>query len=318
MAKGKNKHTIDDLRQMQSLPLEIKIERTKRRITEWVNHFGEDGVYISFSGGKDSTVLLHICRSIYPELVAVYSDTGLEFPEIREFVKTFDNVVWVKPKLTFRQVIEKCGYPCISKEQSEWIHRIRNGNSSLVIEKAIFGRNSDGSATRFKLSEQWKYMLDAPFNIGAGCCKEMKKKPISEYAKETGRVPIVGTMAAESMLRTQMWMQSGCNAFDNKKAQSAPLSFWTDEDIWEYIRKFEIPYCSIYDKGYARTGCIFCMYGVHLEKEPNRFQRLQKTHPQIWRYCLKPWDKGGLGMREVLDFMGVPYENFYLEDNDNE
>ncbi len=318
MAKGKNKHTIDDLRQMQSLPLEIKIEMTKRRITEWVEHFGEDGVYISFSGGKDSTVLLHLCRSIYPNLVAVYSDTGLEFPEIREFVKTFDNVVWVKPKLTFRQVIEKCGYPCISKEQSEWIHRIRNGNSSLVIEKAIFGRNPDGSTTRFKLSEQWKYMLDAPFKIGAGCCKEMKKKPISEYAKETGRVPIVGTMAAESMLRTQMWMQSGCNAFDNKKAQSAPLSFWTDEDIWEYIRKYEIPYCSIYDKGYARTGCIFCMYGVHLEKEPNRFQRLQKTHPQIWRYCLKPWDKGGLGMREVLDFMGVPYENFYLEDNDNE
>ena len=97
---AKNKHTIDDLRQMQSLPLEVKIEMSKRRITEWVTHFGEDGVYISFSGGKDSTVLMHLCRSIYPELVAVFSDTGLEFPEIREFVKTFDNVVWVKPKLT--------------------------------------------------------------------------------------------------------------------------------------------------------------------------------------------------------------------------
>lgn len=314
---ARNKHTIDDLRQMQSLPLEVKIEMSKRRITEWVTHFGEDGVYISFSGGKDSTVLMHLCRSIYPKLVAVYSDTGLEFPEIREFVKTFDNVVWVKPKLTFRQVIEKCGYPCISKEQSEWIHRIRHGKSSLVIEKAFYGKNPDGSKTRFKLSDQWKFMLDAPFDIGSGCCKEMKKKPILEYATETGRVPIVGTMAAESMLRTQKWMQYGCNAFENKKAQSAPLSFWTDDDIWEYIRKFDIPYCSIYDKGYARTGCIFCMYGVHLEKEPNRFQRLQRTHPQIWRYCLKPWDKGGLGMREVLDYMGVPYENFYLEDNEN-
>ena len=157
-------------------------------------------------------------------------------------------------------------------------------------------------------------MLNAPFDIGAGCCKEMKKKPINKYAKETGRVPIVGTMAAESSLRTSTWLKYGCNAFDNKKATSAPLSFWTDSDIWEYIHKYNLPYCKVYDMGYARTGCVFCMFGVHLDKTPNRFQQLQKTHPQLWRYCMKPWDKGGLGMREVLEYMGIPYENYLLED----
>ena len=79
------------------------------------------------------------------------------------------------------------------------------------------------------------------------------------------------------------------------------------------IKKLE----EVYDMGYVRTGCIFCMFGVHLDSEPNRFQRLQKTHPQLWRYCMKPWDKGGLGMREVLEYMGVPYENFMLEEEDN-
>ena len=59
---------------------------------------------------------------------------------------------------------------------------------------------------------------------------------------------------------------------------------------------------------------MFCMFGVHLDKTPNRFQQLQKTHPQLWRYCMKPWDKGGLGMREVLEYMGIPYENYLLED----
>ena len=243
----------------------------------------------------------------------MFSDTGLEFPEIREFVKTKENVVWVKPELTFKKVIEKCGYPCISKEQAEWIHRIR-GNSSGAIQKAFYGINLNGTPTRFKISEQWKFMLNAPFDIGAGCCKEMKKKPINKYAKETGRVPIVGTMAAESSLRTSTWLKYGCNAFDNKKATSALLSFWTDSDIWEYIHKFDIPYCKVYDMGYARTGCVFCMFGVHLDKTPNRFQQLQKTHPQLWRYCMKPWDKGGLGMREVLEYMGIPYENYLLED----
>lgn len=312
-----NKHTIDELRILQALPLEVKVAKTKLRIREWVDHYGIDGVYVSFSGGKDSTVLLHIARQMYPDIVGVYSDTGLEFPEIREFVKTVDNIIWVKPELTFRQVIQKCGYPCISKEQSEWIHRIRSGNSSLGIQKAFYGVRPDGKPTRFKISEQWKFMLNAPFEIGNGCCKEMKKKPIGKFAKETGRVPIVGTMAAESMLRTQQWLASGCNAFDNKKAQSAPMSFWTDEDVWNYIRQNNLSYCKVYDMGYARTGCVFCMYGVHLDPSPNRFQRLQKTHPKLWRYCMKAWDRGGLGMREVLEFMGVPYENFLLEDDDD-
>lgn len=81
---------IEELHQLQALPLNVKIQKTKQRIREWVDHFGEDGVYISFSGGKDSTVLLHIVRELYPNVPAVFCDTGLEYPEIREFVKGFD------------------------------------------------------------------------------------------------------------------------------------------------------------------------------------------------------------------------------------
>ena len=112
------KHTIEELYQWQALPLSIKVLMTKERIRNWVNEYGEDGVYVSFSGGKDSTVLLHIVRSMYPNVKAVFVDTGLEYPEIRDFVKTFDNVEWLKPKMNFRQVIEKYGYPFISKEVS--------------------------------------------------------------------------------------------------------------------------------------------------------------------------------------------------------
>lgn len=207
MPTQNDRHTISDLYQMQSLPLEIKVRMTQRRIRDWVEYWGEDGVYVSFSGGKDSTVLLDICRRMYPNIVAVYSDTGLEFPEIREFVKTKDNVVWVRPELTFRKVIEKCGYPCISKEQAEWIHRIRLGQKNTRdIQKYFYGIRTNGQPSRFKISERWKFMLNAPFDIGAGCCNEMKKKPIAKYAKETGRVPIVGTMACESSLRTSNWL----------------------------------------------------------------------------------------------------------------
>ena len=116
-----SKHTMSDLYQMQSLPLSAKVKMTKDRIIQWVEEYGEDGVYVSFSGGKDSTVLLNIARSIYPDMKAVFVDTGLEYPEIRSFVKSFDNVDWLRPKMNFKQIIDKYGYPFFSKEISECI-----------------------------------------------------------------------------------------------------------------------------------------------------------------------------------------------------
>lgn len=114
------KHTISELQQWQGLPLNIKVAMTKQRIRDWVREFGLDGVYVSFSGGKDSTVLLHIAREMYGnEIKAVFSDTGLEYPEIRRFVKGFDNVDWVRPKKSFKKVCEEHGFPIISKEVSE-------------------------------------------------------------------------------------------------------------------------------------------------------------------------------------------------------
>ena len=148
----------------------------------------------------------------------------------------------------------------------------------------------------------------------------MKKKPAKKYEKETGNKAILGTMACESQARKTAWLKNGCNAFDSKRPISQPMSFWTEQDVLRYIKEFKIHYASVYGEikqdengkyyttGYNRTGCVFCGFGCHLEKEPNRFQRLKETHPKLWNYCMKPWDEGGLGMKEVLDYIGVKYE----------
>ena len=133
--KRENTHTISELYQMQAMPLNLKISMTKRRIRDWVKHFGLDGVYVSFSGGKDSTVLLHIAREMYGDAMkAVFVDTGLEYPEIRSFVKTFDNVDWLRPKMGFKQVCEKYGFPLISKEVSECVYGARKYLTSIMAE----------------------------------------------------------------------------------------------------------------------------------------------------------------------------------------
>ena len=120
---GENVHDKARLRELQALPLDRKILITQTRIIEWyTRHKGQ--VYVSFSGGKDSTVLLTIARRCFPDIEAVFVDTGLEYPEIRQYVKTFDNVTICRPALRFDEVISKYGYPVISKEVSKKNPRI--------------------------------------------------------------------------------------------------------------------------------------------------------------------------------------------------
>ena len=324
------KHTIQELKMRQALPLEAKISMTKLRIREFVQEFGTDGVYVSFSGGKDSTVLLHLVREIYPDVPAVFVDTGLEYPEIREFVKTFDNVEWLKPKMTFKQVINKYGYPFISKEISHKVGCVvKNPNSKYM--RFFDGTEKDSLFSCIK----YRFLLSAPFKLENKCCDIMKKNPSHEYERKTNRVKITGTMACESQIRTQKWLQNGCNAFEGKNPTSNPMSFWTEQDVLNYIKLNNIKIASVYgdivpdyDKteemegqmdfadlglindnrklkttGCNRTGCMFCGYGCHLEKSPNRFERMKETHPKQYEYIMKPVEKGGLGFKEVIDWI---------------
>jgi len=121
------KHTIDELRQWQALPLNLKVRMSMERIRMWVREYGEDGVYVSFSGGKDSTVLSHLVDRTFPnnEIPRVFVNTGLEYPEIVQFVKQEPRAVILKPDMNFRQVIAKYGYPFFSKEVSEAVYGAR-------------------------------------------------------------------------------------------------------------------------------------------------------------------------------------------------
>lgn len=330
-------HQSYDLKQMQSVPLEGKIIMTKERIRQWYEYWN-GMVYVSFSGGKDSTVLKHIVDSMYDDVPAVFVNTGLEYPEIQRFAKSQKNVTVIRPDLRFDEVIKKYGYPVISKEVADAVHdakmNIPRGKETLRVRQ-LKGLTSG----RFDKSK-WLFLVDAPFDIDDECCYAMKKKPIKQYNKRTGRKAIIGTMASESQQRLKNWLRRGCNAFDAKEPTSQPLSFWTEQDILHYLKKYNVPYCSVYGDivyqdadgnkydealfdeapltttGCKRTGCIFCMFGYHLENEPNRFQRLKETHSKQYNYCINggemvdgKWQpsKEGLGLGRVLDYIGVKY-----------
>lgn len=341
----------DELKMLQALPLDIKVAKTKQRIREWVDYYGTDGVYVSFSGGKDSTVLLHIVREMYPDIEAVFVNTGLEYPEIQAFVKTFDNVTILRPKMRFDEVIRKYGYPFISKEVSKVVCYARKGKAWAI--NALNGLEYDGHFRENSFKARYKKyepLLHIDFNISNYCCTIMKKQPLHNYK---GKTYFVGTLAEESDLRLKSWLKTGCNAFESKVPHSSPLSFWTTQDILHYIKRHNLPIASVYGEIVSKndndgfqyvdtlcpcnsqlcttkcrmTGCIFCGFSAHLDMDKrgggeSRFQRLKRTHPRQYEYCMdggaydadglwKP-TQSGLGMAHCIDELNKIYGKDFI------
>ena len=248
-----------------------------------------------------------------------------------------------------------------SRSDSRYLE-MKKGNVPKELLDEIFGMNSDAPmkakalygtvlhkekgvitneiSKRFDFS-RWKFLINAPFRISNKCCDVMKKAQIKSYGNKTGRIPITAQMASESRLRTQHWLQNGCNAFNAKKPISNPMSFWTEQDVLLYIMTYNIPIASVYgdvvvdyegmgqiegqmsitdfldatekeefelDKpllkttGCSRTGCVFCGFGCHLEKGESRFERLKKTHPKHYK-AMANIKNNGVDYFEAIDWI---------------
>lgn len=359
-------YTREDLDAFQSESLDIKIMRTTAKIAEWYSHFNNQ-VYVSFSGGKDSTVLADLCARycsvIHTPLCLVFVNTGLEYPEIQKHVKFFAgwlrekygievDLEILRPAMRFDEVISKYGYPLISKDVSLRLHYARQGKQWALY--AMQGKEKDGSVRKGGFKNGYvKYapLQKAEFNTSHFCCTIMKESPLKKYERRTGRRAIVGTLACESVRREQAWMSTGCNAFNSERPMSKPMSFWTEQDVLQYIKKYNIPIASVYgsveyeedpeqirfeeigiqdaghDKlcttGCDRTGCIFCAFGAHLDKGESRFERLKKTHPKQYEYCIGGGEyneegiwvpsKEGLGMGHVFDELNKIYGEGFIK-----
>ena len=296
--------------QRKYLDWPTKLRLSKTRIREWYDNW-EGQVYLSYSGGLDSRVLLHMIRkTIGDDVPAVFSNTGLEFPELVKFARQASGEFReIEPRdkdgkrISFRDVILTEGYPVISKETAIKIRKLRHGNLSEKYRNYLL--NGD---------ERGKFGM-----LPIKCCDVMKKNPFKKYVKETGRVPFIGVTQDEGFKREHQYAKTGCNVYDGSTIKSQPLGFWTKQDILRYVVENDLEICSVYGDvrqredgtyyltGEQRTGCMFCAFGAHLEPEPNRFQRMALQYPNQYNFCMKPVCEGGLGMAEVLYYVGIPW-----------
>lgn len=328
-------------------PLDVKIKWAVNRIAEFMIEMDGE-VYNCFSGGKDSRTILdliegvydgrfkdclptHIYKKIlsYQKPPNAFCNTGLEFPEIVEYVKQFDRLVILKPEMGFTRVIKEIGVAVGSKKIAMMIRRLKgylaNPLKSNESTKNLYlhGIKKDGTVSKGSmLPKSWRKLLDAPFLVSDKCCDIFKKQPFHKYEAKTGFKPIIGTTVNESAQRKVSYYITGCNSFEEGSQKCRPISIWTEQDIWNYASQYNIRHCEVY---YDRTlmveqldgffiqrdlvaeqstGCTFCLFGLHLEDKTknNRIQRLAISHPRYWHIVVI---KCGLGA--VMKFLGIPY-----------
>lgn len=320
---------IEDLKELQKQDLNRKIMITQTKILEFYK-INNGNICLNFSGGLDSTVLLDVITNMGFDKIyfkkpvrIVHLDTGLEHKGVYEFVRTKRNVEIIKPNI--------CGINCVNCEEGcfgklnkkyGWCFPSKNVSHSLYYAKKgskwalnmFNGVNNDGSESYFKKTRfvPWKNLLETDMLFSDKCCHYLKEKPLDDYIKSEGLFPIIGTRADESHRRTQSWIKSGgCNKYDGK--QSKPLSFWKEQDILQYITKYNIEYAKetygdiVCVKGKLtttkekRTGCSVCPAGCHLERK-SKYIRMKTENPEMYDYAINK-----LNLKQLLDYVGVEY-----------
>lgn len=325
---------------LQALPTDVKIMKSKQRIREAISHFGASGVYIPVSGGLDSTVLDFLVTIVENEddipkgtITRVNANTRNEYPGVLALARKLSDIEVVSKKSPY-QVWGDEGYPVASKKTSRMIRDIQNPTEKNFYSRRLYmyGIKKDGSkgSSQCKLAKKWYVFIDETQDVkikcSEKCCNIVKKEPLHRYEKESGRIPMIATMADEHGAREEGYLQTGCNAFSIGK--SLPIGFWTKQDILKVIIENNIEIApeygeiakdengKLYTTLESRTGCFSCAMAVQLEKGENRFQRMKRLYPKMYKHCIyggindngiwKP--KGGLGLWKVLERMGVEYK----------
>ena len=241
----------------------------------------ESNAYLSFSGGKDSTILHYLLDLALPNnrIPRVFIDTGIEYNMIRDFVlnmaKKDDRIVIVRPSKPIKKVLEENGYPFKSKEHSLRVDQFNKGSNANYIIKYVTGVDKNGKPTTFSCPNILKYQFEerGKYNYSNLCCYKLKKEPVHKWESENQKqVVITGMRKEDGGNRSRL----GCVITDKKGKLKKFHPLIVVSDDWEkwFVDKLEREresriLCELYYEPYCfkRTGCKGCPFALELQEQ---------------------------------------------------
>jgi len=269
---------------------EFLLQDRVQKIQQVIGKYGEENFYISFSGGKDSTVLSALIDIALPnnKIPRVYANTGIELNMIRDFVydmaKTDNRIVVIKPTIPIKPMLEKEGYPFKSKEHSLYVSEYqRMGERSACYTRYLY---PEEKRKRYGCPKILRYQFTPEFNlkISKKCCDELKKKPLKKWMKENDK-----TFCITGMTREEGGSRNNISCINLKQKKFHPLAPITKE--WEdwLIETYDVKICDIYHPPYnfKRTGCKGCPFAINIQ---NELDTLEKFFPNERKQCEIIWE----------------------------
>ena len=343
--RQKKKEAKARMAAMQALPYEVKVKRAELRAREFVERLDDMELNAHVSvGGLDSIVLLLFLRKIGIDVPAI-SVSSLEDSSIQKIHKEL-GVIRIpigKPKV---EILQEYGFPVISKKIAGRIDTLQNPTEkNKTVRHAIItgecgAQGHYAKNSRMQLPKKWlelfagyenenegvNYQI-APFKVSNKCCQYMKEEPCDKWAMEHNSKPFLGLMASEGGQREEALTEHGCNYFGKGVIRSAPFAPFLRQDLLQLAIDLKAPVPEIYGEivrkpdgtlyttKAQRTGCSMCGFGIHMERRPHRFDQLRERNPKEWEFwmyrcCTDPETGEKYGWGRVLDYIGVPWEDY--------
>ena len=278
--------------------LDQKIDHALGTIEQIYNK-NNGNIFVAYSGGKDSCVLLNIARKFNKDIKGVFYNNGNEHTEIMKYVKKTENIVIHGVEIGMKDVIEKHGFPLISKHVSSMIERYKKEEDEEK-KRDMLNRKK---CKIYHIPDKYKFLINAPFDISAKCCEYLRKKPAHLFQKNNNNCGIlVGTTIVESQRRFNAYLQTGC--YIKEKNRAMPISIFTEKDIYECVKKFNIELVCLYKDGCNRTGCRSCGFGITNISSKLHWNYLKTHQPKQFEQAMN-FKNRGVTYKEAFEYIGV-------------
>lgn len=263
-----------------------------------IEKYGEENFYISFSGGKDSTIVHHLVDMALPnnKIPRVFINTGIEYLDmvkhVKELAKNDKRIVIYNSGVHITKMLKKYGYPFKSKEHAHKVATFQNSGYGKTVRAYINGKKPNGEKSFIKCPNILKYQFTNLCNlkISEKCCDKLKKEVANRYQKQNKKnITIIGTRIAEGGTRR---VHKECAVFDrnNNLKIFKPINPCNDEWCEWFIEKYNIKLCKLYYPpfNFKRTGCAGCPFALELQDQLNVMRRLLPIDYERSMYIWKP------------------------------